>query len=41
MKKFPKIRYPNDSATDGVLDGYIYVLEKLGGANFRFRCTGV
>jgi hypothetical protein len=37
MKKFPKIRYPGDSATDGILDGPVVVMEKLDGANFRWR----
>lgn len=36
MKKFPKIRYPSDSETDGVLAGEVVVTEKVDGANFRF-----
>lgn len=36
MQKFPKLRYPNDSETDGVLSGMVAVTEKLDGANFRF-----
>ena len=36
VKKFPKIKYPSDSETDGILDGEVVVLEKMDGANFRF-----
>jgi len=36
MPKFPKIRYPGDSATDGLLAGDVVVTEKIDGANFRF-----
>lgn len=36
MKKFPKIRYPNDPETDGLHNGEVVVTEKLDGANFRF-----
>lgn len=36
MDKFPKIRYPNDEQTDGLLAGNVVVTEKLDGANFRF-----
>lgn len=36
MKKFPKIKYPNDPETDGVLAGPVVVTEKLDGANFRW-----
>lgn len=36
MKKFPKIKYPNDSETDGLLNDDVVVTEKLDGANFRF-----
>jgi len=39
MKKFPKIRYPGDSKTDGVLADDVVVMEKLDGANFRFAFT--
>lgn len=39
MKKFPKIKYPNDSETDGLLNGKVVVTEKLDGANFRFTFT--
>jgi hypothetical protein len=40
MRKFPKIRYPNDSATDGIANGEVVVTEKLDGANFRFTPRG-
>lgn len=36
MKKFPKIKYPNDSATDGLHNDEVVVTEKFDGANFRF-----
>jgi hypothetical protein len=36
MRKFPKLHYPNDPETDGVLGGEVVVTEKLDGANFRF-----
>jgi hypothetical protein len=36
MRKFPKLHYPNDPETDGVLGGEAVVTEKLDGANFRF-----
>lgn len=36
MKKFPKIRYPGDEETDGLLNDDVVVTEKLDGANFRF-----
>lgn len=36
MRKFPKIRYPNDPETDGLHNGEVVVTEKLDGANFRF-----
>lgn len=36
MRKFPKVKYPNDSETDGLLDGEVVVTEKLDGANFRW-----
>lgn len=36
MRKFPKIKYPSDSATDGLMNGEVVVTEKLDGANFRF-----
>lgn len=36
MRKFPKLKYPNDPETDGVLAGEVVVTEKLDGANFRF-----
>jgi len=36
MRKFPKLKYPNDPETDGVLAGMVAVTEKLDGANFRF-----
>lgn len=36
MKKFPSVRYPGDSETDGIMDGEVVVTEKLDGANFRF-----
>jgi hypothetical protein len=36
MKKFPKVKYPNDPETDGLHDGNVVVTEKLDGANFRF-----
>jgi hypothetical protein len=36
MRTFPKLKYPNDPETDGVLAGEIVVTEKLDGANFRF-----
>lgn len=36
MRKFPKIKYPNDPETDGVLAGNVVVTEKLDGANCRF-----
>jgi len=36
MQKFPKIKYPNDPETDGLLAGEVVVTEKLDGANFRF-----
>lgn len=39
MQKFPKIRYPSDEQTDGLLDGEVVVTEKLDGANFRFTFT--
>lgn len=37
MKKFPKIKYPNDPETDGLLNGDVVVTEKFDGANFRFK----
>lgn len=36
MRKFPKLKYPNDPETDGVLAGDVVVTEKLDGGNFRF-----
>jgi len=36
MKKFPKLKYPGDSETDGILAGEVVVTEKIDGANFRF-----
>lgn len=37
MKKYPKLRYPDDKKSDGLrADGDIIVQEKLDGANFRF-----
>lgn len=39
MKKFPKVRYPSDSETDGIMAGDVVVTEKLDGANFRFTFT--
>ena len=39
MKKFPKVKYPGDSKTDGILEDDVVVTEKLDGANFRFRFT--
>jgi hypothetical protein len=36
MRKFPKVKYPNDPQTDGLLNGEVVVTEKLDGANFRF-----
>lgn len=36
MRKFPKLKYPNDPETDGVLADDVVVTEKLDGANFRF-----
>lgn len=36
MKKFPKIKYPNDDETDGLMAGEVVVTEKIDGANFRF-----
>ena len=36
MDKFPKIKYPNDEATDGLIVGNVVVTEKFDGANFRF-----
>lgn len=37
--KYPKIRYPSD--TDGLYEeGYIHVVEKLDGGNFRFMYDG-
>lgn len=36
LRKFPKLKYPNDPETDGVLGGQVVVTEKLDGANFRF-----
>lgn len=35
MDKFPKIRYPGDSDSDGILADNIVVTEKFDGANFR------
>jgi hypothetical protein len=36
MRKFPKLKYPNDPETDGVLADDVVVTEKLDGGNFRF-----
>ncbi|EGQ44272.1 MAG: RNA ligase [Candidatus Nanosalina sp. J07AB43] len=37
MKKYPKIKYPNDDKATGVFaSGEVVVQEKLDGANFRF-----
>ena len=36
MRKFPKLKYPRHTETDGVLHGKVAVTEKLDGANFRF-----
>lgn len=36
MRKFPKLKYPNDPETDGLKAGDVVVTEKLDGANFRF-----
>lgn len=37
MIKYPKIKYPNNKASDGVFEtGYITIQEKLDGGNFRF-----
>lgn len=36
MRKFPKLKYPSDPETDGILAGEVVVTEKLDGANFRF-----
>ena len=36
MRKFPKLKYPNDPETDGIKAGDVVVTEKLDGANFRF-----
>jgi chorismate mutase len=37
MKKYPKIKRIGDSVNNGILEsGYLYVQEKLDGANFRF-----
>lgn len=36
MDKFPKIRYPGDSETDGIMNDHVVVTEKFDGANFRF-----
>lgn len=36
MRKFPKLKYPSDPETDGVLGGEVVVTEKLDGANFRW-----
>lgn len=40
MKKFPKVKYPNDSETDGLLNDDVVVTEKIDGANFRFSWDG-
>lgn len=39
MKKFPRVKYPGDSETDGILAGDVVVTEKLDGANFRFTAN--
>lgn len=39
MKKFPKVEYPGDGKTNGILQDDVVVTEKLDGANFRFRFT--
>lgn len=36
LHKFPKIKYPNDPATNGLWGNDVVVTEKLDGANFRF-----
>lgn len=36
MRKFPKVKYPNDPETDGLKNGEVVVTEKVDGANFRF-----
>lgn len=38
MKKYPSIRYPGDEETHGIFaDGTLHILEKIDGANFRFK----
>lgn len=37
MKRYPKLRYPDDSETDGLfVEGDVVIQEKLDGANARF-----
>lgn len=36
MRKFPKLRYPSDPETDGIMKEEVVVTEKIDGANFRF-----
>jgi len=36
MKKFPSVKYPGDSATDGLTNKEVVVTEKMDGANFRW-----